>query len=191
VKATHAYQIPGFIIHINPDETLLEKGAELVNDVSIRTGFPDPARWPNRSLVEHTRNRQNISYQSLVVTSGERYSEPSLVVGHSLLLPAKKESWGQFPEVQIFLKEGKLAELGATAVHPDFQRLGLAKVMLEIRQEEAKMRGLYLCVAVWDKGSSHSMYENMAGWTYLGASIAIHTKRLVHRYVELSALRPN
>lgn len=183
-----ARQIPGFVMHINPDENLLIEGAELVNAVSILTGFPDPARWPNRSLVEHTRGRQKIAYQSLVVTAGEEYSESSSVIAHSLLLPAKAESWGQFPEVQYLLMDGKLAELGATAVHSDYQRLGLAKTILKVRQEEAKARGLSLCVAVWDEGISHEMYKNMPGWIYLGASIAIHTKKLVHRYVEFSAL---
>lgn len=174
---------------VNPSEEMLVAGADLVQHVSMATGFPDPSRWPEGSLVAHTRNRQAVALQVVVALShpADGSSGPS-VVGHALLLPAKRESWAEFGVVADFLEAGVLAELGATAVHPQMQRLGIASAMREIRLEEARRRGFVACVSVWDGGPSHLMYDGRPEWVYVGSSMAIYTQRLVHRYVEAAAL---
>lgn len=175
---------------VNPSDEIQVAGAELVQQVSVATGFPDPSRWPGDSLITHTRNRQAAALQVVVALAfpdGGDSGTPK-VVGHALLLPAKKESWDEFAEVADFLEAGILAELGATAVHPEAQRIGIATVMREIRLSEVRRRGCVACVSVWDGGPSHRMYDGRPEWAYVGSSMAIYTKRLVHRYIDATVI---
>jgi len=172
-----------FLYHTDPTDELLSWGASLVCDVSQATGFPDLTAWTREALYEHTRERQERAYQTIIVTN-ERLRYENKVVAHSLLIPAPERSWGGIPDIAGFLQDGILAEAGSTAVHLGYQKLGIAKTMRTMRMATAYSLGLIVCVGVWEGCKSRFMYENSEEWYYLGEFLSSKIGRPIHRYIE-------
>jgi len=166
--------VPGYQVYIDPDEALLISAAKLVTEVSLLTGFPDPVQWPGDTLFEHTRERHVRSMLRLVVCPQDN---PGLPVAHSLLVRPKDSPWSEWDEARKSLARGELAESGATAVRPDYQRRGIAKAMHDLRWDYAMEKGWRVCAATWSGGASVYLYKNNDRWMLLGERVAPLTKR--------------
>jgi GNAT superfamily N-acetyltransferase len=173
-----------FTYHTEPSQKLLTQGARLVCEVSEKTNFPNTQVWSKNSLYNHTRDRQKRAYQTIVVSDGS-LSDPNMeVIAHSLLVPAQEPSWGNIPQVSLYLNQGILAESGSTAVHPKYQRLGIANQMRTIRMTTARELGLVVVVGVWEGSKSYLMYQDSPEWNYLGTFLSSRTQQPILRFVE-------
>lgn len=146
----------------------LTAGQDLVLSVSATTGFPDPNVWPAELLRDHTRARQESAEQTWLATT-----EDGRCIGHALVEKVAAGSTASLiSELAPAAASGVLFELGAVAVHPDWQGRGVAKALVETCADElARNRPeAVLVAAVWPDGPSATWAART--WVLVGESVS-------------------
>jgi GNAT superfamily N-acetyltransferase len=146
----------------------LSAGQDLVLSVSATTGFPDPNVWPEELLRGHTRARQEPAEQTWLATTDDGRR-----IGHALVEKVAADSAiSSIPGPAAAAEAGVLLELGAVAVHPDWQGRGVAKALVEACAED--LARIYpevvLVAAVWPDGPSATWAARK--WVLVGESVS-------------------
>lgn len=166
------------------DPARLEEAAELVQTVCRMTGYPNPDAWPDDSLKKDTLMRQEeaVCVWIAIDTASDR------VVGHGIAEPALANYWMNYPLTKPLWASGVLTELGALAVHPHYQRQGIAKTLRRHRLAWMDEHGLVACAVAWENGPSDFMCQTDPEFLRLGRRTAVIAQRPVIDYVRTTGL---
>jgi GNAT superfamily N-acetyltransferase len=161
------------------EDAFLASGAALVTLVSRHTGYPDPVAWPGDSLTVRVRERQAAAVCVWVAID----DDTGAVVGHALVAPANQPYWVNYPQTASLQQAGRLMELGALAVHPDWQRQGIATMLRAGRVGWLTERALTACAVAWENGPSDIMCRQDPAFHRLGRRVAAVAGHPVIDYV--------
>jgi GNAT superfamily N-acetyltransferase len=166
------------------DPTRLHEAAALVQEVCHLTGYPNPAVWTDDTLLHDTLRRQEEAVCIWIAID----TVTDKVVGHGIAEPALANYWNTYDLTRTPWQAGTLTELGALAVHPNYQRQGIAKTLRRHRLQWMDQQGLIACAVAWENVPSDYMCKTDAEFLRIGRRIAVIAQRPVIDYVRTVGL---